>query len=938
MKELGTVLESGAVTPGQVETFVGRLVTVMPQAIREEVLDMPAFKAELTQAIYQFAQRFESQSPGENDFQNLVALIISIVVRHHAFSLINNRGLDAEALPADFDPTIQAKYPMDNFPVNSINLQKGLGLFVWIASFYTSWQGLTHYIGEYGINAFTSVTGLKVAPNAAYWARTLSSIAISGYVSQIVQRWKSAIEDRAHKEAISGPSAAVASAADLGRKNPKGLLLAMAALAVVFDVGTNFNGVITAAGQRKEIAAQIDGAQGEIDGRVADVRAHMRTIQDIPQELGATVDKLLREERGGDSETRAAGVGPIYHTKAAVYTENGPSISQLAGTDFKDQLKGALDGSGLVDGQTLEQEVKATVDDSTDTVEGLLGEVEALSLSLDPTKEPEAVQADLDKVVAKLEEALGILNNDLPDDLNARMARYDAFSREMIRIAQTVGGSAYAGLQPDRLHSWELPDLAMENTKIEVDDIHYVGFEDIIRVMKENYTPLSGSILLLLAAILAYLNSYADLHTLPWTRKAYARDAAEAEEKKRKFIDQSEEKLLRVLLTALNEGPFSKQFVDKEQHHSLSVQEVIEERIRDLATLRKDTRSSLWGWSPVGPGEADDWRGQTQVAQEHNARVRAIQRILGNRAEIQGLLERLLPGFAVLQEPRPGERFGAVIQLNEETIAQRNATIQNREIAASGQTLNEIQREFDRLGARMTTEEWEDMNARFLSNLGLINGIAARLYPHNQDAFNSLQSLEANVAKTLSQQLPKIVSRELSNLELRDTTPDARLLTISGRLIRLENILGAVRTDNIDHEREITSARRDIAAMQGTIREIQDARRKRHREADRLEENRLRMDRARRVVQRIEPYMDERHAQSGMTDRTIAGTLANALNERHLTFRNRLDAATVARLRAEKTRMDDALDVLIAEGQDAERYGEMKTALRDDWLVLEKFF
>ncbi|MBI5413762.1 hypothetical protein HZA42_05445 [Candidatus Peregrinibacteria bacterium] len=671
----------------------------------------------------------------------------------HTHALVHSPALDTEHLPAGFDPTIGTKH-------FSLSAQTATSVAIWIVSAITSWMGLTNYFGK-GIDYVSETFQLGIPPALAITLRQ-SLILVSVAISQMVLKFKQRIEKVAHEENKVGTRTTIDVIKRSVRSHP--VLAAIGGFLVVFDVGTNFNGFVTGVLQRKGVAEQITDAKRNIDGRKRSIGTQVEVVKAFPAAVDKQVKDILDAEAGGSSETAQAGKGPVYKAKECVYSNAcGELDAACDPTNLDCALSTAIKDSGLTqDSQSMGQEVEAKANEKLAHLQAVLEKVDALTATLSPSSEIETLNDQLRQVTDSIAEAVAILNTDLPKDLKAHLAQYEAVSKQILQIAQRSG--KYPRLQPDQLAKWEVPPVKVDTSKIEVGRFKFVGFEDLVPVMKEHLDGKQSFGLILLGVIIAFLSSYADLFTLSSSRKGYAKDRKEAADKKTEYFDYTFDKVVTLLASVLNRGPYSQFFKPGVAVDQRVVESAIRQRVDELATQPQDGKIfRLLG--KVLPMEFFNKRrrGRTGVALDHNARIGALQQIVSSPEEMGAVLRSLMPGMNLVDSPAQHTTLKNVRTQNVTEINEANAKVQAEEIRGIQAEIRAV-----RAGVNPDTITMSELNefvAQADASGQKLRTVAAHLYPGNEKLMQTAQGNLTSLHELLNQVLVNIQARRIAHVQ-----------------------------------------------------------------------------------------------------------------------------------------------------------------------------
>lgn len=834
----------------------------------------------------------------DRDMELVVGRLIRTVFEHQVQGLLANRTLDREEPPVNYDPVIHNRY-------NSLQLQRALEAGVWLISTFTSWLGLTHYIGM-GLAAAEKTFTFSIPEDIQVAMRHVMAVVFSVGVSQVVQNFKRGVEKESHEKSLNIVQATI----EQIRRSLRGGVLAvvlagMAGGAMVFDLGTNINGVVTGATQRKSLSAQLDDVEAEVNERVTKIEAQVVEARKAPTGIGEKVDEILTKEREGDSETGAPGEGPVFHAKNLLYKEEAASDRALDKGPLAKNLEAEIRKTDLIDGKTLEQETEKIVSQHTHRVENMLEGIATKLAALDPTKDVEYVQKDVDAIVKSVSEAVAMLNEDLPEEIEGHLGEYNALNQRLVELIRRSGN--YPNLAPDKVEGWTLPNLEIDNSPIEVGEIEYVGFENMAKVLRQKFTGNERAAVLTLALIIGFLASYADLITLRWTREAYRTDKQQASNIQNQYGDYFENKLIDLLMASLNRGPFSRYFKGEVAVKRESIKEILDEYLEEKSVLGQDNSAYRSASQFLPLSTWADLRGYTEVAQRHNARTQALLQLLKDPRILGELICRILPGNRFLDDAHSGETVAGMRKHSYEAIEARNGVIdqrlkeerveqQQRKLEEHRQDLQRSHRAIKDPALRLDGLRIQE---QFVNEAQA--GVAAmetEIEPANKENWAGVKNLCANVVKDLKLSCLDVFARECTGFTLTEAQQgDITILDGNKELYQgFGRELLALEFQSLEDRAKRARTMRAIGEVLRNIDALIMAVERKGDEIERLEEANAEEAEVREVMKQVEEWFDERKTLSGAMDRM--GILVEALGEHHIDLRRGrpLTAGTAARL------------------------------------------
>ncbi|MEK7145630.1 MAG: hypothetical protein AAB802_00415, partial [Patescibacteria group bacterium] len=728
----------------------------------------------------------------DRDIELVVARLVRTVFEHQVQGLLANRTLDRNEPHADYDPIIHNRYW-------ALRGQRALEIGVWVLSSFTSWLGLTHYMGM-GLTGLEKTFTMAMPEGVKVALRHVLAVVGSVGVSQVVQNFKRGIEEESHTNNVNIIRATIENVRRVVHWSLLGAALGTGALA--FDLGTNISGVVTGATQRKSISTQLEDVEIEVNARVEKIEAQLVEAKKMPATIDEKVKEILMHEREGDSETGAAGEGPVFHAKSFAYNERAEADNALDKTPLGRSLETEIRAAGVVNGKTLGQETEQIVSQHGHRIENMLESVATKLVALDPTKDVEYVQKDVNEIVSSVSEAIAMLNEDLPEGVEAHLAGYNGLNERLVELIRKSGN--YPNLSPDKVQGWTLPNLEIDNSPIEVGEIEYVGFENMRKVLREKFTSNERTVVLTLALILGVLASYMDLLTLRRTRQAYQTDREEAQGIQEKYGTYFEDKILDLLLASFNRGPFSRYFKGNVEVKRETIKEILEEYLAEKSVLRQDGQtyhvvSKFLPLSTLG-----DWQGYTEVAQRHNARTETLLQLLREPEALREIICRVLPGNRFLDDMHSGETLAGVRKHSFETVAARNGVVdqnlKDERIAQQKGRLVELQHDLH--GSHRAIKDptlkldgWR-IQEQFVgeAEAGLI-ALEPEIEEATKETFDIVKNLCSNVVSDLNLSFVDVIARECSAFTLSEAQQmDITILdgnselykSLSGQLLALE--------------------------------------------------------------------------------------------------------------------------------------------------------
>jgi|GEM_PF-4000962 len=740
-----------------------------------------------------------------------------------------------------------------------------------------------------------------------------------------------------------------------------GLWVAGKVVVVLLDAFSNLTGYATTQLKSDVVSEAIEKGKHDIDTRSQAIRKKiedMHVSEIAPPDLSAAptssdvatvkFGKLIRkdvdDETGGTGVTRAAGAGPMAHAKMYMYEDKpvsraylemdadaimqdakdrGKTITPSRATEqakLRSEFLRAIDESGVASNSvSLPDEISATMEAKFTKVDHLLDEIKNL---MGPGRlNPESDQGDLEKeftvMTDKIQEISDILNKELPKDVNLHLTRYNALNQRLAEIAARFP-QVYPNYKASHMEPWMLGEIKIDASKIciprppSVDETNLISFmkrnwgSDVPKTLKnpEGKSLASWTVAgnLLKYILISLMISYGDLLLFLYaSRKAYNKDSAEAEKKRGEWIKNYHDKMVTILTRQLNSGMFGSHFNDAGEIATQTVENALDERVKELATATLIGPPTIWGkikapWrigreskffkfaTRIVPFSAPaDYAGYTEEAQRHNAEVKAYLQILGSADEMGLLLQKILPGLRLVVEPRAGDSHQDVLDINRGVTVERRDTMQIDAINAARRQIGTIQSTTDE---STSAADWEKQWALLSELEKTLDSLNPQVSADNRETYNEVVTELHEAQRELEHVLAKIVERETlratasaDNEGISSSLSDESLLARKSMLERLDNILGKLDiSKNFDFAATVNAARRGITV---TIREIDAAREEKRLEAavsQRQETLRDVLEMAEADVTRLKKW--SRGNREGDTDVTRAENLATLLGHR----------------------------------------------------------
>ncbi|HAU39540.1 MAG: hypothetical protein UV80_C0012G0016 [Candidatus Peregrinibacteria bacterium GW2011_GWF2_43_17] len=691
----------------KIDSLVRAIIDSMPEPLRQEITDIDALREDIANVFRDFfalVQRCkkERRQVTEQDIEDVGAAIITVFLKYHAHSSVNNPALAKRKVPADYDPTIVSNRKW-LFGVNNT-----ANVLLWVVSTVTTYIGAQYYAGT-GIQWFERVVSYQCEPLFRMAIRSLLAVSAAVVTSQMVfkfkERWSKEVNE-GQKGVAKGFIAAFGSiSAGKGMRGAwrqlarLGVVPAIVMAAVFADGATNVAGVVAGVGGRADKAEQLEESRDDLNARVAQLERFLTTVSAVPTDMEekATVD--LTSEVAGTSVTGVATDGPVSRTKAALYNEE-PLDLVVSGQypRLQEELRGAVQNSDLMDGRTIRQDFESVTKDRAEQARDLLDGVKRAIMQLDPEKDIEFINVDIRQVVAdliKVTDAIG----DMPEDMEERAELYNGVLQVIAEIALKSG--AYPNAQASNLALLELPSVDIDRSVPEISEMKYRSFDEILLAATRGKDPFAKTLLWSLALILGIAATHGNQVFLWGTKTVYRQDRTKSAKVEGEYAKPRVDAIVNALTIALNSGPYANYF-KKEPLREETVRAAVEGRIDEIvAELDKGSKRAGLGrrlLGMVGLGEVargNSWK-ETEIARMHNLKMDAIGAIESNPNEVAGILSRILPGLItvgeVLNPDREisGSTLSAAEKLNDQHLHGENVRLQGEDLGNIMIAANEL--------------------------------------------------------------------------------------------------------------------------------------------------------------------------------------------------------------------------------------------------------
>lgn len=653
--------------------------------------------------------------------------------------------------------------------------------------------------------------------------------------------------------------------------------------------------------------------------------------------FGKMAKKDEKDELEGKGVTGAGGAGGMYHSKKYMYEDalvsrqylemdadaimadavtRGKPMALARATEqaqLRKEFLKAIDDSGVASNSvSLPDEVSQTMEAKFTKVHKLLDEIEALKGPghLNPESDQGDLEAEFKVMTDKLQEISDILNKELPKDVNANLGRYNALNERLAEIAGRYP-AIYPGYKATRMEPWVLGKIDINTDKITIPRPPSVDETNLVKFMRDNWGGAlvdapkdekgrcdypSGKMKSLASPKVAWkislyllaslMMSYGDMILfLKFSRKAYERDDVEARKKRDEWIKNYREKIIHILTSQLNSMILGEHFYGAGLEIAPeTVAEALDKRVEEITTealtsnkkLGRDSWIVRWGSRIVPFSAPADYAGYTEVAQRHNAKIRAYQQVLGSADEMGKLLQYCLPGLNVVVEPGLGDAHEGVVEINRGVIMERNDALQAKSIGSIRQKIENISETTDESTSAV---DWEKQWAALNAQEAALDALNPQVTDKNRDTYDEVVVLLHETQRDLEHVLAEIVKHENLNAEVSSADSDESLLDRRNILQRLEDLLERLDTSkNIDFATVVNSALRGITVAIGAIDAAREEKRLDSLQDERREDMRGVLEPAELDVEKAKKW--SRANRPGESDAMRAESLATLLGHR----------------------------------------------------------
>lgn len=809
-------------------------------------------KTDIARVLSEYAQHVKGRTPNEADISMLVDALILSLMKHQGVALAAKNVLDTN--PAILDPKYQ---PLIKGGHISVIGHRMATLLTWGLSFITTNEYIREHIDKYGVrlsvdNEFAKA--LKKYASPAIAATFSQLVRIIKDEAEKIALHEKVPGIKGFFRAIGRPFTKKPDATDVvasdaivkaNRKmgvamgSAAGLWVACKAVVVLMDAFSNLTGYATTQLKSEVVSEAVEKGKHDIAARSDAIRkkiAELHANEIAPPDLSAAststdvatvkfgklVRKDIDDETGGTGVTRAAGAGPMAHAKMYMYEDKqvsraylemdaqaimddasarGKSMTLPRATEqakLRSEFLKVINDAGVASNSvSLPGEISATMEAKFTKVDHLLDDIGKL---MGPGHlNPESDQGDLEKeftaMTDKIQEISAILNKELPKDVNADLARYNALNQRLAEIAASFP-KIYPQYKASHMEPWMLGEIKIDASKICIPRPPSVDETNLLAFMKKNWgtdvpktlkNPEGKSLAsfevaknLLKYILISIMISYGDLLLFLYaSRKAYNKDSVEAEKKRGEWIKNYHDKMITILTRQLNSGMFGGHFNDTDEIATQTVEKALDDRVKELAMATLVGPPTIWGkikapWrigreskffkfaTRIVPFSAPaDYAGYTEEAQRHNAEVEAYLQILGSADEMGGLLQKILPGLRLVIEPRAGDSHQDVLNINRGVTVERRDTIQIDTIHAVRRQIGMIQSATDE---STSAADWGKQSDMLNEQEEILSKLHPEISEDNREAYDEVVTELHEAQRNLERAPVNAVRRQIGTV------------------------------------------------------------------------------------------------------------------------------------------------------------------------------
>ncbi|MFA5948423.1 MAG: hypothetical protein WC806_05680 [Candidatus Gracilibacteria bacterium] len=637
----------------------------------ENLKEDHSFCTDFRRALRDFLKIIPKNADGKINKEFLNQSIDEFLDNISATFLINTTKMAVPNRTLDANPiSTHITKPEVSSPNKLMFLGNSMGAFIiFIATAWSSYLGAEHYSGQF---LEWSEDALKMhgylTPETKIALKTMLALGTSVGTSAIILKFKNQIREvmLKHKTKI------IKSTLLTGRailKRPVWALF-LASL-VYFDTMTNYTGFATFLTEKKDIMGQVVDAKAEVEAASKEVKLKVKETQDgLVLEIDNATDKILDEEREGNSEVETAGAGGMFHSKAKLLKDT-PSAKKGLEKVIKEarkektralyeKLREIIADSGLATGDaSFSEEIKESITGILESHKGDFEEIEKRLKGMDHTMNIETINQILFEITGDkglLQKLVEDINGQLKQSVESKMKSYNKTLEEMGVAAQSSG--VYDKVDISKIPKLDIPKLDIKIPEIKIGSVKYKDVGELFELMEKEMNVALAYTIQSFSFILALIFSYLDLvfvrgmGSIPGLRKVWDIDEKEIAEKKEGYLEKMLDNISGLLQKLLND-PFGDIFATEKLNKKMIRKELEEFLFTGegaMVTKEKKKRgfmSSIKEKTFRNFATTKMWENyfNTEIANEHNDKVRVFQAFLNSPEQITAFIKKLMPGF-----------------------------------------------------------------------------------------------------------------------------------------------------------------------------------------------------------------------------------------------------------------------------------------------------
>ncbi len=706
------------------------------------------------------------------DIENLLAEILFEIYAAEAHRLsCKTSSLHGSTVLTDsnFDPLVHSPH------AGAIAGQKVLTNFLYGATAGTSTYGMLA-VGGVAADQFSKAFEGTMPMSAQMGVKWGVSALLAWANSHMVFKIKTGILNRAVSHNIGflkalfshGPISKEASKF----KEKKGfigksMIAASIVGAFIFVSGKTFvslwDGVTNGAALANVGFGQADNMRQLTDGPFKEIKDRLeKTLKDVetlPSKYQESTKRAALEERdrenSEDPVSGNTGVNRVWWSSDVMSFENAASLNKLAnqamnGDRLAQNLLMLLKNSGLVgsiikkadfdntgkfifeagtrgDG-SIDQEIFNIAIAHVNILKSDLAKIQGLMDKTDITGDPKEIEKYVnEQIVDYMNGKSREFKENIEKAIRDHYDKYDTLKID--RASAIESDSRYDKADRTKLEKLQMEVLNWDTSKIKVTGMEYRDPIKMVAEAKKGDAPLTAWLIIISFFVAGLLLSWTDMFFIKGLRLANSADKEEIE-KKLIYFKTFYKQIPLALQRYLNEGPFSKLYKSTDVCLPI-IQKALEARV-DALIKEKSKEISLW--NPIKALKNKNFKSgylpkfkekmtHTNIAREHNERVRGLQEFLNNRKNMQDLLKEIMPGLMNLDIKEIGDK--------PENLLDRITTVNNDQLKESVDSeyraMEEIGNEIAKTGNAIKPLEPKDFDkVDFYKNREIINGLSLK--------------------------------------------------------------------------------------------------------------------------------------------------------------------------------------------------------------------